>query len=60
MDHGLVYVGSGDGKLYALGAAGGGVVWSTATGAAIESSPTIYRGLVYVGSDDTKLYAFGA
>jgi outer membrane protein assembly factor BamB len=55
VDHGLVYVGSGDGKLYALGAAGGGVVWSTATGAAIESSPTIYRGLVYVGSDDTKL-----
>ena len=50
--NGTVYIGSGDGKLYAVSAAGN-ALWSYPTGACIESSPTIGGdGSVYVGSDD--------
>jgi hypothetical protein len=36
------------------------LIWSAATGAAIQSSPTVADGVVYVGSEDAKLYAFNA
>src|ERR1700680_4983080 len=67
---GVVYVGSGDGKLYALDATGstgwGGVprscspLWTATTGGAVSSSPAVVGGVVYVGSGDGKLYAFDA
>jgi outer membrane protein assembly factor BamB len=70
--NGVVYVGSGIGKLYAFSAAGttgcSGTpktctpLWTAATtpGGSIESSPVVANGVVYVGSDDDKLYAFSA
>jgi outer membrane protein assembly factor BamB len=68
---GVVFVGSDDGKLYAFDAAGttncSGVpktcdpLWTAATGASIESSPSAPgKGTVFVGSDNGKLYAFDA
>ncbi|WP_239618389.1 S-layer homology domain-containing protein [Cohnella mopanensis] len=53
---GTVYVGSTDGKLYAVDKKGK-KKWEFATGAAVYSSPAISAdGTVYVGSD-VKLYA---
>jgi outer membrane protein assembly factor BamB len=68
---GTVYVGSDDGKLYAVDAAGVAncsagpprtcsPLWTAATGGAVRSSPAVAGGTVYVGSDDGKLYAFDA
>jgi len=56
----VVYLGSWDGKLYALNASNGSYIWSFATGGEIDSSPTISGGLVYVGSHDGKVYALNA
>jgi outer membrane protein assembly factor BamB len=58
--NGLVYVGSYDGKLYALDASTGAYKWSYPTGSYINSSPAVANGLVYVGSTDNKLYALYA
>jgi outer membrane protein assembly factor BamB len=56
---GTVYVGSTDGKLYAVTPAGM-LKWAFATGNSIESSPAIGSdGTLYVGSDDGNLYAIG-
>ena len=65
----LVFVGSGDGHLYAFDAAGSlgcsgtptscSPLWTGSTGGALESSPAIADGKVYVGSNDGKLYVFG-
>jgi len=67
--NGVVYVGSGDGKLYAFDAAGStnctvtptscNPLWTGTAGNAVFSSPAVANGRVYVGSDDSKLYAFG-
>jgi hypothetical protein len=56
---GTVYVGSWDGKLYALDAATGTAKWAFATDAQISwSSPAVGAdGVVYVGSDDNNVYA---
>jgi outer membrane protein assembly factor BamB len=59
----VVYFGSGDGKIYAIKAAGpnpGYVLWSYATGGSIYASPAVADGVVYVGSSDDNLYALGA
>ncbi|MGH2352738.1 MAG: PQQ-binding-like beta-propeller repeat protein [Chloroflexota bacterium] len=54
---GTLYVGSDDGKLYAIDTATGAEKWNFATGAAITSSPAISaNGLIYVGSIDSRLY----
>lgn len=37
-----------------------GLRWSSATGAAISSSPAVANGLVYVGSNNGNLYALNA
>jgi len=58
--NGVVYVGSGDGNLYAFDARSGTKKWSAATGGAISSSPAVANGVVYVGSTDTHLWAFDA
>lgn len=55
-----VYVGSGDGALYALAVADGAVRWRAETGGAVNSSPAVAHGLVYVLSQDGLLHAFEA
>ena len=62
---GVVSVGSDDGKLYAIDAAGCGAatcapLWTGATGAAVKSSAAVANGVVYVGSDDGRLHAFAS
>ncbi len=57
---GVVYVGSYDGKVYALNAATGAYVWSYATGEMVVSSPAVANNTVYVGSYDHIIYAFGS
>lgn len=56
--NGILYIGSTDGKAYALDAATGGILWTYATGHEITRSPAVAGGLVYIGSDDGNLYAF--
>jgi hypothetical protein len=55
-----VYVGSRDGKVYALNAATGAFIWSYTTGGFVESSPAVSGGIVYVGSNDHNVYALNA
>jgi len=57
--NGVVYIGSQDGKLYALDAETGTVLWTYMTGLPIDSSPTVTNGMLYVGSWNGKVYAFG-
>ena len=58
---GTVYVGSEDGKLYAINGKTGVKLWEFETGDSIygvTSSPAIGSdGTVYIGSSDNKLYA---
>ncbi len=58
--NGIVYVGSNDGKLYALDGASGALVWAATTGGVVESSPSVSNGIVYVGSDDGRMHAYDA
>ena len=68
--NGVVYVGSGDNKLYAFDAAGAAncsgspktcqPLWTAATSDFVGSSPAVANGVVYVGSNDHHLYAFDA
>ena len=57
---GVVYVGSGDGRVYALNATTGAQVWNYTTGSFVFSSPAVAGGVVYVGSFDYKVYALNA
>jgi len=57
---GLVFVGSGDSKVYALDATTGAHVWNYTTGSVVSSSPAVAGGVVYVGSWDGKVYALNA
>lgn len=55
---GTVYVGCGDGQLYALNPADGSIRWSYATGTFITSSPAIGAdGTIYFGAADARLHA---
>jgi eukaryotic-like serine/threonine-protein kinase len=58
--NGVVFVGSNDGKLYALDADTGATKWSFPTGARITSSPAVDNGLVYCISYDGNFYAVDA
>jgi outer membrane protein assembly factor BamB/LysM repeat protein len=58
--NGMVFVGSGDGKVYALNAYTGAFVWSYATEGAVESSPAVANGMVFVGSDNGAIYALNS
>ena len=53
----MVYVGSGDGNVYALNASTGAQLWSYPTGTSL-SSPAVANGVVYVGSNDGNIYKF--
>ena len=58
--HGLVYIGSGDGNVYALDARTGSVTWKFATGNVVHASPAVAEGTVFIGSWDTYFYALDA
>ncbi len=57
---GLVYVGSGDHKIYALKAANGAVKWTYTTGLDVTASAAVANGVVYDGSNDGNVYALDA
>jgi outer membrane protein assembly factor BamB len=53
----ILYVGSSDGKLYAIDAAYGEKKWEFDTGGKIWTSPAVEDGVVYVSNYDRKLFA---
>jgi outer membrane protein assembly factor BamB len=57
---GIVYVGSQDKNIYALGAWSGNLIWNFTTQGAIESSPAVANGKVYTGGDDGYVYCLDA
>jgi outer membrane protein assembly factor BamB len=57
---GIVYVGSQDKNIYALGAFSGNLIWKFATQDAQVSSPAIVNGRVYTGGDDGYVYCLDA
>ncbi|GAB6286528.1 MAG: hypothetical protein STSR0009_27290 [Methanoregula sp.] len=62
--NGVVYIGSGDTKLYAFDALTGAMKWQFPTGGFVDSSPAVANGIVYVGSGGMEsgsyLYAIDA
>jgi outer membrane protein assembly factor BamB len=57
---GIVYFGSQDKNIYAIGAWSGSLIWKFATQDAIESSPAVSNGKVYTGGDDGYVYCLNA
>jgi eukaryotic-like serine/threonine-protein kinase len=57
---GRIYVGSADGKVYALEAKSGAVLWSYQTGERVRATPTLAEGVVHVGSWDKTMIALDA
>lgn len=57
---GVVYVGSGDGTMYALDRATGALRWRYDGGSAIASSPAVGGGRVYFASRDGRIRAVSA
>jgi eukaryotic-like serine/threonine-protein kinase len=55
-----VYVGSGDGNIYAIDAASGALRWKFHTRNVVHASPAVANDTVYVGSWDTFFYALNA
>ena len=58
--NGTVYIGSRDGKIYALNAATGEKQWEYQTGNWVDSSPVVVDNVLYVGSNDGNVYALDA
>ena len=57
VDAGVVYFGSGDGHVYALNSATGGLVWKFKTGDVVHATPVLYGDKLFVGSFDGYVYA---
>jgi outer membrane protein assembly factor BamB len=57
---GIVYFGSQDKNIYAVGAWSGNLLWSFTTKDTIESSPAVINGKVYTGGDDGNVYCLDA
>lgn len=57
---GVVYIGSGDGNVYALDGASGALRWKFHTGNVIHASPAVAEGTLYIGSWDSYFYALDA
>ncbi|MEU4231691.1 PQQ-binding-like beta-propeller repeat protein [Nonomuraea sp. NPDC026600] len=57
---GVVYVGSDDGKVYALDARTGHINWTFTTGGPVHTRPDVANGVVYIASRDGKVYALSA
>ena len=53
-----VFVGSGDGSIYAVDIKSGKEQWSFELGDNIRSSPAIVDGKLVIGCDDGKIYCF--
>ena len=61
MTSGVVYIGSYDGKVYAIDAISGRERWiRRLSGKPILGSPVVSAGTVYIGSTDAKIYALDA
>ncbi|XHH09006.1 MAG: PQQ-binding-like beta-propeller repeat protein [Candidatus Bathyarchaeia archaeon] len=58
--NGILYIGTGNGTIYALDTVDGSIIWEYTTGGAVKSSPAVVAGVVYVASDDQYLYALDA
>lgn len=58
--NGAVYFGSGDGNIYAVNTATGGLNWKVKTGDVVHASPAIADGTLYIGSWDSYFYALDA
>ncbi len=58
--NGTVFVGSGDGFVYAVDLASGKEIWKFKTDDLVEAPPLVHKGHVYVGSADFFLYALDA
>ncbi len=58
--NGILYIGTGNGTIYALDTVDGSIIWDYVTGGAVKSSPAVVDGVVYVASDDQYLYALDA
>jgi outer membrane protein assembly factor BamB len=58
--HGVVYVGSDDGNVYAVDERNGSMLWHTRLGDKVKSSPAVVDGVLYVGCEDKNLYALDA
>ncbi|HQO36772.1 MAG TPA: PQQ-binding-like beta-propeller repeat protein, partial [bacterium] len=57
---GLIFVGGDDGKVRALDAATGTMVWTYLTGGPVTQPPTLWNGRAYIGSGDGYIYALEA
>jgi outer membrane protein assembly factor BamB len=57
---GTVFLGSGDGHVYALAAASGQRRWAFDTGEVVHASPAVVGGVVYVGSRNSRFFALDA
>ncbi|MHC4598660.1 MAG: outer membrane protein assembly factor BamB family protein [Planctomycetota bacterium] len=57
---GRIFVGSDDGRVYALDLADGSKVWAFDAGAAVEAPPLLVEGGVYVGNEDGTFFALAA
>ncbi len=55
-----IYIGSGDGNVYAIAARTGVVRWRHETGAAVASTPAVANGLVFVTGNDGRFRAVRA
>ncbi|HEV7356962.1 MAG TPA: PQQ-binding-like beta-propeller repeat protein [Steroidobacteraceae bacterium] len=55
-----LYIGSGDGNVYALDTATGALRWKFHTGNVVHASPAVANGTLYIGSWDSYFYALDA
>jgi len=55
-----LYLGTHDGQVLALDAAGGTIRWAFTTGGSILATPAVADGRVFAGSYDGQVYAFDA
>lgn len=58
--NGVLYIGSADGRLYALNAKEWGIKWVFDAGSAIKYSAVVWGGRVYFSTRDNKFYALDA
>src|SRR5579862_6734293 len=56
----VVYIGSTDGKLYAVRASDGSQAWAFTTKGPVNSTPAVWNGLVFFSSVDGNVYALDA